>query len=110
GIGSMTGNAPSVYLARNLKFAKLVTFTGAGAQTALLAGAIDAVASGRTALTTFANVNSSKVRILPDNIFYAMLAPFMHLNNAEGGCYLSDFLEAAKGSGLIVAALCRTTR
>ena len=107
-IGAMTGNSPAVYLARNLKFAKLLTFTGAGAQTALLAGTIDAVASGRTALTTFANQNSTKVRILPDNIFYAMLAPFLHRNNPDGVCYLNHFLEAAKASGLVLQALSRT--
>jgi len=108
-VGTATGNSPAVYLAQNLKYAKLVLFTGSLAQTALLNGTIDAVASGRAGLITFAAANPTKVRVLPDNIFYANLAPFVHLNNADGACYLSDYLEAAKTSGLVLQALTRIT-
>ena len=110
-IGVMTGNSPAVYLARHLKHATLLTFAPGGALTALLAGQIDAVASGRAALTTFVTTGpgKGKARIMPDNIFYAMLAPFMYLNNADGVCYVRDYIEAAKTSGLIYQALNRIT-
>ena len=104
-----------MYLAQHLKYAALSFYAGTAGQTALLGGTIDALASGRAALTTFAAANSAKVRVLPDNIFYANLAPFMQLNNAEGICYLTDYLEAAKvkapfqTSGLVVQALTRIT-
>jgi ABC-type amino acid transport substrate-binding protein len=110
-VGAAQGLSPQVYLASHLKFAQLVIFTGTGspAVAALLQGSIDAAASGRTALTNFANANKTKVRILPDNIFYANLAPFMHPNNADGVCYLTNYLEGAKASGQILQALSRTT-
>jgi ABC-type amino acid transport substrate-binding protein len=112
-VGTATGNSTQVYLAQHLNFAKLIKFTGTGAQTALLANPpqIDAVASGRAALTTFVTTGAGKdkARILPDNIFFANLAPFMHLNNPDGVCYLSDYLEAAKTSGLVLQALSRIT-
>ena len=106
-IGVMTGNSPAVYLAQHLKYATLLTFAPGGALNALLAGQVDAAASGRPALTTFVTTGpgKGKARIMPDNIFYAMLAPFMHLNNADGICYLRDYIEAAKTSGLIYQAL-----
>jgi len=114
-VGTGLGNSPAVYLAQHLKYAALSFYAGTAGQTALLGGTIDALASGRAGLTTFAAANSAKVRVLPDNIFYANLAPFMQLNNAEGICYLTDYLEAAKvkapfqTSGLVVQALTRIT-
>jgi len=108
-VGAGLGNSPAVYLAQHLKYANLVSFAGTAGQTALLNGQIDALASGRAGLTTFVAANATKLRILPDNIFYAHLAPFMHLNNADGVCYLSDYLEAAKTSGLVLQALSRIT-
>ena len=106
-IGVMIGNSPAVYLARHLKSATLLTFAPGDALKALLAGQVDAVASGRPSLTTFVTTGpgKGKYRMMPDNIFYAMLAPFMHLNNAEGACYLGDYIEAAKTSGLIYQTL-----
>ena len=110
-IGVMIGNSPEVYLARHLKSATLLTFAPGDALKALLAGQIDAVASGRPSLTTFVTTGpgKGKYRVMPDNIFYAMLAPFMHLNHVDGVCYLRDYIEAAKTSGLIYQVLNRIT-
>jgi ABC-type amino acid transport substrate-binding protein len=108
-VGAGLGNSPKVYLAQHLKYANLVSFAGTAGQTALLNGQIDALASGRASIITFVAANSTKLRALPDNIFYAHLAPFTHLNNADGVCYLGDYLEAAKTSGLVLQALTRIT-
>ncbi|TMA29620.1 MAG: HYR domain-containing protein [Deltaproteobacteria bacterium] len=108
-VGTGVGNSPDVYLTAHLRNAQLLHYLGMTGQDALLAGEIDALASGRVGLITFAAAPSSKgkVRVLPDDIFYANLAPFMHLNNADGLCYLNDYLEAAKTSGLVLQALTR---
>ena len=108
-IGAQTGNSTAVYLAQHLKFATLLLYPPNGATNAVLQGQIDAAASGRAALTAFvtSGLGKGKARIMPDNIFYAMLGPFMHLNNEDGVCYLRDYVDAAKTSGLIYETLNR---
>jgi ABC-type amino acid transport substrate-binding protein len=108
-VGATAASSPAVYLARHLKFATLMTYGPGGAQTALLAGGIDALASGRAANAAFVNANPTKVRMISENIFYAMLAPFMHLDDEDGVCYLNTYIEAAKTSGLINQTLARIT-
>jgi hypothetical protein len=46
--------------------------------------------------------------VLPDYAFFDDSAPFMHQGNQDAICFLSDYVEAAKTSGLIAQAIVRT--
>jgi hypothetical protein len=73
---------------------------------ALKAGQVAAVAGARGAGVTFPD---PAYRVLPDDIFLALLGPFVAVNNEAGVCYLSDYIEASKKSGLIQQAITRIT-
>jgi polar amino acid transport system substrate-binding protein len=107
-------NSTDLYLTAHLQFATLVRYpTSLAAAAAFVAAGstFDATASGRAFLTDFVKTTPG-VRILPDNIFFAELAPFMGPNQRRHGdavCYLKNYIEAAKTSGLIAKALARIT-
>jgi hypothetical protein len=73
---------------------------------ALKAGQVAAVAGARGAGVTFPD---PAYRVLPDDIFLALLGPFVAVNNEAGVCYLSDYIEASKKSGLIQQAITRAS-
>lgn len=109
-IGVPQGSSPDVYLTAHLRFATLVRAVNNDAALQLIKdGLVDAVGTGRASEIAF--IRSSwpgQGRVLRDNIFVAELGPFMHLNNPDGVCYLSDYVEGAKASGLLAEAICRS--
>jgi polar amino acid transport system substrate-binding protein len=106
-IGVPGGSSPDSYLTRHLQFATLVRYVDVGtALNALKAGQVAAVAGARGAGVTFPD---PAYRVLPDDIFLALLGPFVAVNNEAGVCYLSDYIEASKKSGLIQQAITRIT-
>jgi polar amino acid transport system substrate-binding protein len=108
-ISVQTGNATDVYLTSHLMFATLVRYPTSPAAAAALVepgSTLDATASGRAFLTNFVSTTPG-VRILPDNIFFAELAPFMGPNHEDAVCYMKNYIEAAKRSGLVAQTLAR---
>ncbi len=109
------GSSPDLYLTVHLRFATLIRppATTSGNQSApsfalLKDGAVDAVGTGRAGELMFISTMwQGQGRVLPDNIFVANLAPFMHQGNADAVCWLSDYVEGAKASGLLAQANAR---
>src|SRR5258707_1261842 len=72
-------------------------------------GAADVIGTGRASEVSFIKTSwPGQGRVLSDNIFVAGLAPFMHLNNPDGVCYLTNYVERAKNSGLLAQAIARS--
>ena len=107
-IGVAGGTAPDAYLTKHLQFATLVDSypDPATALKALKAGQVTAAAAGRPA---GASNPDPAYRALPDDIFVAFLAPFVAVNNEAAVCYLSDYIEGSKKSGLIQQAITRAS-
>jgi hypothetical protein len=108
------GASPDLYLSAHLKYATLVralSTTGVQSTAAfnlLKAGQVDAVATGRSGEQMFIDTSwPGQGRVLPENIFVAQLAPFMQQGNADALCWLGDYVEAAKTSGLLAQAIAR---
>jgi len=109
------GAAPDLYLTAHLKYATLVralSTTGVQSTAAfnlLKDGKVDAVATGRSGELNFIDTMwPGQGRVLPENIFVAGLGPFMHQGNPDAVCWLTDYIEAAKASGLLAQAIART--
>jgi polar amino acid transport system substrate-binding protein len=104
-IGVPRGSSPDVYLTKHLQFATLVDsyLDAATALKALKAGEVTAVAAGRP------NNPDPAYRALPDDIFVAFLGPFVAVINEAAVCYLSDYIEGSKKSGLIQQAITRAS-
>jgi polar amino acid transport system substrate-binding protein len=107
-IGVAGGSSPDTYLTKHLQFATLVDSypDPATALKALKAGQVTAAAAGRPA---GASNPDPAYRALPDDIFVAYLGPFVAVNNEAAVCYLSDYIEGAKKSGLIQQAITRAS-
>ena len=107
-IGVAGGTSPGLYLTRHLQFATLVDSypDPATALKALKAGQVTAVAAGRPA---GASNPDPAYRALPDDIFLALLGQFVAVNNKAAVCYLSDYIEGSKKSGLIQQAVTRAS-
>jgi hypothetical protein len=104
-ISAQTGTSPAAYLAKTLKFATLVS-TGPApdnfnriklAKTA--AGYADIAVGGRAAGLTFANANGARLLLPP--FVNINLGPWMSSGKPAGSCYLTDYIEAARASGLL---------
>jgi len=104
------GTSPDVYLTAHLQFATLVRTVDTPAAFQLIRdGLVDAVAAGRAAEVMFVeSMWQGQGRVLPDNFFVPELGPFMHLKNPDGVCYLTDYVEGAKKSGLLAEAIARS--
>jgi polar amino acid transport system substrate-binding protein len=107
-IGVAGGTAPDAYLTKHLQFATLVDSypDPATALKALKAGQVTAAAAGRPA---GASNPDPAYRALPDDIFVAFLGPYVAVNNEAAVCYLSDYIEGSKKSGLIQQAITRAS-
>jgi ABC-type amino acid transport substrate-binding protein len=107
-IGVAAGSSPDSYLTKHLQFATLVDSypDAATALKALKAGQVTAAAVGRPA--GISNPDPA-YRALPDDIFLALLGPFVAVNNEAAACYLSDYIEESKKSGLIQQAITRAS-
>jgi len=109
-ISVLSGTGTEIYLAKHLQFATLLRFANNNdAFNALKNGQVDAFAIGRAGATMFnANWGAGNGRILPDNYTLIVQYPFMKNSNGDGICYLTDYIEAAKTSGLLTQALARS--
>jgi len=104
------GTSPDVYLTAHLRFANLVrTVDNPAAFQLITEGLVDAVGTGRGAEVAFIESSwQGQGRVLPDNFYVPGLGPFMHLKNPDGVCYLTNYVEGAKNSGLLAEALIRS--
>ena len=83
--------------------------TGIAADNLVKAGTVTATINGRAGLVNF--VASSWVgqgKVLPDTLFVTSLAPFVPSTRSQALCYLNDFVESARSSGLLQLAIDRT--
>jgi polar amino acid transport system substrate-binding protein len=102
-----TGTSPDVYLTAHLQFATLVRT--ATPLVDLRAGLVDAAGTGRAVEVAFIDSSwQGQGRVLPDNFYVPELGPFMRLGNPEGVCYLTNYVEGAKKSGLLAEAIARS--
>ena len=109
-ISVLAGTGTDGYLTNHLQFATLMRFSNNNnAFSALKSGQAQAFAIGRAGATMFNTTwGPGNGRILPDNYTLIVQYPFMRNTNADAICYLTDYIEAAKTSGLLTEALARS--
>jgi len=105
------GSSPDIYLGRTLKYATLVrTAATPQALDLLRTGQVDAFAGGRGP-QALAFIACCGGRLLPDNFLIANLAmvvPDTAANHSGAGLqYINEFVDWAKTSGLVQAAIDR---
>lgn len=108
-IGAATGDSPELFLSRNVKNAQISRYANPSAAEALRmlsAGEIDAYAANRQRLIEMAASNPN-TRVLPDNYFAVKQAIIVLKGNAAALEVINRFLDDARKSGLIQAAIDR---
>lgn len=108
-IGATTGDSPQLYLSRNLKNAELKSYTNPSSQDALkmlASGEIDAYAANRQRLIEMA-ATAPATRVLPDNYSAVKQAICVIKGNTAALAVINRFLDDARASGLIQAAINR---
>lgn len=108
-IGAATGDSPELFLSRNLKNAQIKRYANPPAEEALrmlTAGEIDAYAANRQRLVEMA-ASAPGMRVLPDNYFAVRQAIIVAKGNAAALDVINRFLDDARKSGLIQAAIDR---
>jgi polar amino acid transport system substrate-binding protein len=108
-IGASAGDSQELFLSRNLKKAELKRFTGVSAEDALKmlgSGEIEAYAANRQRLIEMA-ARAPGVRVLPDNFFAVQQAVIVAKGNRAALDIVNRFLDDARASGLIQAAIDR---
>jgi polar amino acid transport system substrate-binding protein len=108
-IGAATGDSPELYLSRNLKKAEIKRYANPPAAEALRmlrAGEIDVYAANRQRLLEMA-ATAPETRVLPDNYFAVRQAIIVPKGNAAALEIINRFLDDARKSGLIQAAIDR---
>ena len=108
-IGASTGDSPQLYLSRNLKNAELKSYTNPTPQDALrmlAAGEIDAYAANRQRLIEMA-ATAPATKVLPDNYSAVKQAVCVLKGNTAAMDVINHFLDEARASGLIQAAINR---
>jgi len=108
-IGAATGDSPELFLSRNLKNAEIKRYPNPSAAEALRmlrSGEIDVYAANRQRLIEMA-ASDSGMRVLPDNYFAVRQAIIVPKGNAAALETINRFLEDARSSGLIQAAIDR---
>lgn len=108
-IGAANGDSPQLFLSRNLKNATLKPYANPPADEVLRllrAGEIDAYAANRQRLLEMA-ARAPDTRVLPDNYFSVKQAIIVPKGNAAALEVINRFLDDARKSGLIQAALDR---
>ena len=107
-IGVATRDAGDLFLTRNLKQAELIRNPGGNLDVAvakLNAGEIDAYAANRQRLSELA-ARVPGLRLLPDN-FYGVEQAIIVPKGSTGLATIDRFLDEARASGLIAAAIAR---
>ena len=108
-IGAATGDSPELYLSRNLKKAEIKRYANPPAQEALRmlrSGEIDVYAANRQRLIEMA-AGAPDTRVLPDNYFAVRQAIIVPKGNTAALEIINRFLDDARKSGLIQAAIDR---
>jgi polar amino acid transport system substrate-binding protein len=108
-IGAATGDSPELYLSRNLKNAEIKRYPNPSAEEVLrmlTAGEIDAYAANRQRLIEMA-ASAPNTKVLPDNYFAVKQAIIVPKGNAAALEVINRFLDDARKSGLIQAAIDR---
>jgi polar amino acid transport system substrate-binding protein len=104
-VGVSTGSAYQLFLSRNLQYAELVRAdTPNGAFDLLIQGKVDVIAGVRQALVAHA-AKLPGARVFAERFMAIEQAMGMAQGRAEALAYLSEFIEAAKASGLVAQAL-----
>ncbi|MFL4977099.1 MAG: transporter substrate-binding domain-containing protein [Xanthobacteraceae bacterium] len=107
-IGATTRDAGELFLTRTLKAAELIRNPGGNLDVAvrqLKAGEIDAYATNRQRLSELV-ARTPGLRLLPDN-FYAVEQSIIVAKGNPGLPRIDRFLDEARASGLIAAAIAR---
>src|ERR1700722_15878719 len=106
-VAANAGDAPDLYLSRNLKNAKLTHVKNADEAVALMAkGELDAYATNRQRLLETAAARP-EIRVLEDNFFAVEQAIAVPKGNTAALDIVNRFLDDAKASGLVRAAIDR---
>ena len=108
-IGAAKGDSPELYLSRNLKNAQIKPYSNPPAEEALrmlAAAEIDAYAANRQRLIEMA-ASAPNMRVLPDNYFAVRQAIIVAKGNRAALDVINRFLDDARASGLIQAAIDR---
>lgn len=108
-IGAAAGDSPELFLSRNLKNAEIRRYANPSAEESLRllrSGEIDAYAANRQRLIEMA-AKAPDMRVLPDNYFAVRQAIIVPKGNSAGIEIINRFLDEARKSGLIQAALDR---
>jgi polar amino acid transport system substrate-binding protein len=106
-VGANAGDAPDLFLSRNLKNAKLTHVKNIDEGLALMAkGDIDAYATNRQRLVDAA-ASKPEIRLLEDNFFAVEQAIAVAKGNSAALDIVNRFLDEAKASGLVKGAIDR---
>jgi polar amino acid transport system substrate-binding protein len=106
-VAANAGDAPGLFLARNLKAATLTQFNGMDeAVEALNGGRIDAYATNRQRLLQIV-ASDSRFRVLEDNFFAVEQAIAVPKGRSAALHAVNEFLDEAKASGLVRGAIQR---
>jgi polar amino acid transport system substrate-binding protein len=108
-IGAATGDSPELFLSRNLKNAQIKRYPNPSAEEALrflTSGEIDAYAANRQRLIEMA-AGAPNTRVLPDNYFAVKQAIIVPKGNTAALEVINHFLDDARKSGLVQAAIDR---
>lgn len=98
-------SAYDLFLSRALKHAELVRFANGGAaEAAFLGGAFDAIAGVKQPLAALVQTHP-ELRLLPGRFMSIRQAMAMPKGRAAGSPFLRSFVEEAKASGIVRAAL-----
>jgi Bacterial extracellular solute-binding proteins, family 3 len=104
-ISVRNANATDTFLTKNFLNATVVRYaTDPDAFNALKSGQVDANCSADATLLDFLTANWNGQGRLLDRLFVNHFFAFLHAGQEEGACYLSDYFEVAKTSGLIANA------
>jgi hypothetical protein len=112
-IAVQAGIGTDLYLRANFQHATLVEVVTGSAPRDVFPfvqhGCVEAAAGGRTGLTSFVASQYPGGRVLDDTLVDIETAPYVHPNNEDARCYLTEYIEAAKESGLLFQAWSRLT-
>ena len=104
-IAVQKGNTPNLYMRANFKDATLVEIESTSAANDVFPlvqnGTVDAAAGGRPGLSDFVANAYPGGRVLPDTLVDARLAPFVRPNNGDALCYLAEYIEGARATGML---------
>jgi polar amino acid transport system substrate-binding protein len=112
-IAVQAGIAIDIYLRAHFRHATLVEVVTGSAPRDVFPlvqhGCVDVAAGGRSGLTSFVASQYPGGRVLDDTLVDIETAPYVHPNNDPARCYLTEYIEAAKASGLLFQAWSRLT-